>query len=594
LIIIVLILFVPITLFILHGFEISRKGVEELAFVERRIFNISSDWKYIVFRGEDFQDSPPSKGWINTDLPKLIYSSGYRGAWFRKSLFIPRLNGSGRFYLFFYGVRYGCKVFVNNRHVFTHFSGFTPFKVDITSYVKQGDINEIYLCVLDWTSMLNRKINLSRLQPNERPVDRAKNSILYPIGSKYTYFGIWDDVELWIVPSIWVKDVFIKTFYRNFTIMVETVIENNYSKNIEVKVFNKILDGGKEVLTLPVRKILLRSGETVKVITHSVWNKPKLWSPWNPHLYNLSTEIVIESKVIDRRLTEFGFREFWVEDGSYYLNGIKIVLRAASTHYLDYDRENIVKTYYLLKNISVNSMRLHAQPWRRMWYRLADKIGILIIHESAVWCMGNNYRVDDPVFWKNFIKHLEGQILLHRNHPSIIIWSIENELLLTSGHRNRKSLNEVERNLAKLASIVKSLDPTRPVMFEGDFDPNGVADIINLHYPHEFPKHDQYPDTVFWLLNETILDSYPRIRWRWNRSKPLHIGEFLWTPFTSYDIPAAIFGEEAYKDPYKYYLKTKIYVWRYQIMGYRILRVNGFCPWCIFTSNRLSKPLCEV
>ncbi|RLJ02566.1 MAG: hypothetical protein DRP08_04485, partial [Candidatus Aenigmatarchaeota archaeon] len=252
-----------------------------------------------------------------------------------------------------------------------------------------------------------------------------------------------------------------------------------------------------------------------------------------------------------------------------------------------YSNETPFKVYERLKKLNINTMRLHAQPWRRIWYDLADQMGIMIIHESAVWCFGNQYRVGDPAFWNNFREHLKGQIILHRNHPSIVIWSIENELLLTGGIRNK----DTEYNLAKLVDFVKGIDPTRPVMFEGDFDPMGKADIINLHYPHEYPWHDDYPNTAYWLTSETKLDGYPWSLWYWDRKKPLHIGEFLWLPFYSFDILSGLVGEKGYIDPYQYFYIVKAQAWRYQIEAYRVLGVSGFCPWNIFEDNSRDKVL---
>ncbi|RLE97308.1 MAG: hypothetical protein DRJ63_09355, partial [Thermoprotei archaeon] len=596
-IIVLLIVLVTVTLVVYR--PIRKRSSIEVVFAERKTLLLNKDWYVEVFKGKEFPKSPPSgDSWNKVDIPYLIHSKGYWGAWFKKTITVPELKASGRILLVFYGVKYKCRVYLNGKLVAEHSDGFTPFTVDITDIAKNGE-NELLVCVLDWTSTLTKEVDLTDLKPGERPVDKAVNAILYPIGSLYTRFGIWDDVELKIVPSIWIKDVYIKTFYRNSTISVEVTIRNDYSQNLEVTVVNKVFDKDKEVLTLPSQTVLVKARQETKITVFSIWKNPKLWAPWSPHLYNLSTVIFVSGKKVDEKITRFGFREFWVEDGSYYLNGIKITLRMASTHPLGYTREvafssklsqeyladisrhaekTVLETYSLLKNLSVNAMRLHAQPWRKIWYDLADEKGVLIVHESAVWCLGRSYRVGDPQFWENFKEHLKGQILLHRNHPSIIIWSIENELLLTGGRFNPKT----EKRLAELAQFVKSLDPTRPVMYEGDFDPCGAADIINLHYPHELQKHDDYPNTAYWPLRETLLDSYPHIPWQWNKSKPLHIGEFLWIPMTTHDISAVFFGDIVYRNPAHYYSEAKALVWRYQIIAYRVLRVSGFCPWNIF------------
>ncbi len=547
----------------------------------RVITSLNDEWLYYRGKVSELGDSPPIEGLEECSVPCLLTSSNYEGAWFVRVFEIPKLEGNAKVFLVFYGVKYASEVYVNGVLVGSSKDGFIPLKIDVTRYVEPGS-NSLWVKVRDWTSALSKPVDLSNLGRLERPADRAVNSLLYPIGSYYQVYGLWDDVELVIAPPLRVEDVFVTTSYRNMTITVEATVANDLGREVEVTLENVVLDRGAEVLELPEVRLILKPHSAERVRVSSRWADAELWSPWNPYLYTLSSKLMMDGAVIDNVTTRFGFREFWVEDGSYYLNGVKITLRMASAHPLGYDYETAVKVYNALKEASINSMRLHAQPWRRLWYDLADERGVMLVHESAYWCFGRQYRVEDPDFWENFRQHLRGQVLLHRNHPSIVIWSLENELLLT-GAAYREG---VEARLAELVGYVKKLDPTRPVMFEGDFDPGGAADIVNLHYPHEYARHDQYPNTAFWLLNETKLDSYPRITWKWDRKKPLHIGEFLWVPFTSFDVPAALYGEESYKNPAYYHALAKAEAWKYQIPAYRVLGVSGFCPWNIFEGGR--------
>ena len=123
-----------------------------------------------------------------------------------------------------------------------------------------------------------------------------------------------------------------------------------------------------------------------------------------------------------------------------------------------------------------------------------------------------------------YADHLRAAVRRDANHPSIVMWSLENEILHCGGDG---ILAGRAPNLAQLGLLVKTLDPTRPITFEADLDPGGVADVLGLHYPHEFPDYANWPNTAYWM-EQPIAKSYaPGGQWRWDHAKPLYIGEHL-------------------------------------------------------------------
>ncbi len=328
------------------------------------------------------------------------------------------------------------------------------------------------------------------------------------------------------------------------------------------------LDCSGEAPRFPAIDVTLPAGETVTLTLSAPWNEPSLWSPESPFLYRLHLRIGNERKTV-----RFGFREFWCDGPSLFLNGVRRRFLVGSCHPYVFGREAARWEIELYKDLGCNAFRFHAQPWERYWYDLADEMGIFVVHESALWC--GYYKWPDPRFWTNAAAHVRGNVLRDRNHPSLVIWSVENEALHCGADTHPESASQ----LAALAAEIRALDPTRPLMFEGDDDPEGCADIINLHYPQEPPKARLWPDVAWWLEQPTQVHAYPRTIWEWTREKPFYIGEFLWLSPRNPHTPTVFTGDATYTDVSDAHYEAKARSWTMAIQAYRGLDVSGLCPW---------------
>jgi beta-galactosidase/beta-glucuronidase len=391
-----------------------------------------------------------------------------------------------------------------------HRDGFTPFELAVPAGALRAS-NELLIQVSDWRSALAPEAAQGQVSDPWELVD----ALIYPIGSQQYQLGIWQDVALVAYPEVRIKDVFVQTSVRNSEIVLEITLENLTGSNQSVTLSNDVLEGDQIVLAFAPVEVFLGSGEIKTMRLEQSWTTPHLWSPDDPYLYNVRSHLAGG----DERFVRFGFREFWAAGNEFYLNGTRIHLRATATHPFAFSKQDAL--HYLQQAKAGNNviMRLHAQPWPSSWYEAADEVGMLIVWESAYWCYGQGYWLGDDRFWNHFREHLHDQILLQRNHPSVVIWSLENELLLTNSGDQRLQANEAR--LAGLVGFAKSLDPTRPIMFEGDADPGGQADIINLHYPHEYPVWNLWPNEAWWLEFTNQTDIYPGEISGWPLQKPL-------------------------------------------------------------------------
>jgi len=162
------------------------------------------------------------------------------------------------------------------------------------------------------------------------------------------------------------------------------------------------------------------------------------------------------------------------------------------------------------------------------------------------------------------------------------MYSLENEMW---GPRMNDEA-PAKKNLIRMGQLVKRLDPTRLITYESDIDPGGVADVIGLHYPHEYPDYHDWPNTAYWMDDPIVPMGFTegRKRWQWRRNKPLYIGEFLWCPLRTPQANTILFGQEAFTDFRRMRERAKAITWRWQIEAYRWYGVSGMCPWTLSES----------
>lgn len=552
------------------------------AWPAREHLNLSGQWSFVKVKSLDWP--PPSDGWSATEVPGLLWGHNYERAWLRRTFEAPADWSGKRIKLRLSGARYSPVVFVNGQKVGEHFGGYEPCEFDITAAVRPGETNEIVVGCHDWTGVFDGppvefpdRISWDALR--SFPRDR----ILYPIGGLYNGYGLWDDPIVYAVPSLYVSDLWIVTKVSSRTLTVTYTVANDSGASAQAVVRGVVMGGGRTVLSLPEKKVSVAAGDTATVTTETQWKEGhvKLWSPEHPALYLLQTTLAAAGQQ-DVRRDRFGFREITIKGPDFYLNGVpRRLLASSSWPAAPRTHEEIVDFLRRMKTANIIAFRTHTQPWREIWYQAADEVGLCMIPEGAVWNDDDVYRLDDPRFWENWGKHLVGMVRALRNHPSVIMWSLENEFC---GWRAAAG-TVYETKLADLGRLVKREDPTRPITYESDGDPGGVADVIGLHYPNEPPGVRLWPNDAYWMDRPRFFDKtwifLPEPNFLWDRRKPLYIGEYLWYPAGTPADYTLICGDEAYRDLRTARNRAKAATWRWQTVAYRHYGVSGISPWCL-------------
>ena len=525
-------------------------------------------------------DASNSSDWKSVQVPSTLLGFDYERVWIQRSFDVPRDAEGQRIRLQFDGVKYNSRVFVNGIHVGGCFNGYDAFEVDVTDAVKWGQPNTLAVGCHDWTGVFSgegERVDFSKKPGWQRPRRFVVDKVIAPIGGHYDHYGIWGDVRLLICDPIHVSDLFVRTSVRNQEMVIRYQVTNDSEQDAEVTLQPIVEEQGEDLFAIPAETIVVPAGETKQVTCRRAWKGARYWSHEDPWLYHLRTEL----STGDVMRTRFGFKEFWIEGHRYVLNGKKVNLLATSwwppTDPID--RDEVVKRWKALKAAGVNCFRTHTQPWRRVHYDVADELGLLMIVEGAMWHDPGCTAYHDPTYWGNFETMIRAMIHREKNRASVIMWSMENE-----SYSGREKTELALKHLPHAGRMAKQQDPTRPVYFESDGDPGGVADAIGLHYVHEYPKYNCWPNEAYWLDKPFRANSWyinDKELFQWKKKKPFYMGEFLWAPAGTPAPHTIFYGDDAYRDLDHYTLLAKAMVWNMQILAFRHQEAGGISPWTV-------------
>ncbi|MGC9316595.1 MAG: LamG-like jellyroll fold domain-containing protein, partial [Armatimonadota bacterium] len=474
-----------------------------------------------------------------------------------------------------------------------------PYSFDITGAVRRGEPNEIVVAVTDWVDCAQPDLQHDLAETNP---DGARSipgrPFIKPCGGEVLPAGIIESVWIYGHGNRWLSDIAVVTSTREDTITVRGVVHNDDKTARECVLRNVVFNGEVEVLRLPETTVTVNGGGATAFEVAARWEDPHLWWPDDPHLYRLQTTAASGDGVSDELSTRFGFREFRPDGDRFLLNETPTHLFAASSWpngvpmgWSGRTRERWHDTKVLLASLRESGhdiYRAHSEPWSDLLADACDEVGLLLVTEGIMNSIPGKYAWEDPALMEHLRRFYERWPMREMNHPALVIRSIENEVgyLLHEGRMQPEAIPRVREGFKECGRIVRRIDPSRPIMYEGSgpgfYD---VADIYNNHYPPDEYRWAWYPNSAYWPGRE--MDIYFTDDWKWDRQKPLYVGEWGWFP-GGQDRFAAYMGPEIYRPGATYEL-AKSTLWRMGIEGMRYYGVSAMCPWYVLEGQRFER-----
>ncbi|MEX2336500.1 MAG: sugar-binding domain-containing protein [Fulvivirga sp.] len=434
-----------------------------------RLLNLPHDWSIegnynsVNATGISGGFLPAGIGWYRKDFQ-------WKSAWEDKKVFIE-----------FDGVYMNSTVWINGNVLGHRPYGYIGFSYDLTPYLQAGR-NTIVV-----------------------KVDHSKA----PSGRWYTGSGIYRHVRLVITDPVYVSQwgTYVKAKVKEDKgyLSTETEITNEMGADVPVLLKQLLISGDNKLVASTDTTIILHEGKQ-KIHQQMKVDKPHLWSLDDPYIYKIVTEIVRDDEIKDRYVTTTGFRTVTIspEEGL-KLNGKKVIIKGVSNHHdagpvgTAVPEDVLYRRLKLLKGMGCNAIRTTHNPFAPEFYAMCDTMGFLVMDEAfdgwEVPKAKYDYGLYFEEWWK---KDLTDFIKRDRNHPSVIFWSIGNEV--------RGYTDETQK---KLSDHVRSLDSRPVTQGRGYMGPYLDISGFNGHGENKgYLKkyHEKHPDKV--LIGTELTHSY--------------------------------------------------------------------------------------
>ena len=537
-----------------------------------------SNWRKVDLPHDwSIEDLPGTNSPFNIDAISQVnggFTTGGTG-WYRKTFTIPQDLKDKHFMVMFEGVYMNADVWLNGEFLGNHPYGYTSFWYDITSKIKPDKENVLAVKV-----------------KNE-----GENSRWYSGSGIYRH--VWlkvfspKHIDTWgtciTTPQITEKEALIK---------IRTSVVNNGDKVSKITLITKIINSsGLELSKASTEKTIDR-GKKEEIVQELKLERPVLWSTDSPVLYKAKSEIYESESLTDQVETQFGVRSITFDAISgFQLNGKSMKLKGGCIHHDNgmlgskaYNRAE-ERRVELLKSSGFNAIRSSHNPPSPAFLDACDRLGMLVIDESFdMWNEAknpNDYHLYFNDWWK---KDVESMILRDRNHPSVIMWSIGNEI-------PNRSTPVVVDQARMLGSFVRLIDPTRPVTsavndLRPDKDPYFAAlDVTGYNYASggDHNQKNLYEADHIRLPGRVMVgtESYPLEAfgsWMDVVDHPYVIGDFVWTAFDY--IGEASIGWRGYFQKQDFFPWNLAYCGDLDICGWK--RPQSYYRDALWKENQLS------
>lgn len=492
-------------------------------------------WLYTPSKGE-------SRGFFEAEQKRVRKYTfdvwGTRAGWYRHWIHVPASFRGKRFVLRFSGVASVADVWWNGQHVRSHIGMFGPFECDVTHHVRCGEKNLLAVWVASEESQLSgadRQVEVAVTVAVTSGMIRDLPHGNYDNGWPTSRNGgIWSPVELVVTELAKIEDVFFRPRLdgASIDITIDNRELNPVDRTIRVQLYDHATGSlfHEQASAGPLR---VGAGQQRTTTMEIEGLRPKTWSPDFPNLYRL--KVVLEDGGRTKDVVEHlvGFRTFEVRGARLYLNGRPYFLRGADTPPYGcrpHDQKLAMKFMSLMHAGNEVMTRFHTSGITETWARAADAAGVGACVEG-IWPWA--FIASTPLPDAGVVRAWqEDQLALFRsvrNHPSILMWDVNNEMNFyraPGGNRyldpDRRRRLEKWRYVSDFIKMTRKMDPTRPVIassnyarsrdeYENDLKPNHLddGDIDDVHvYNGWYAPSELFVDVQEDI--ENVYSQYPR------------------------------------------------------------------------------------
>lgn len=459
--------------------------------------NFNEGWKFYLGNNnsasnKNFNDS----GWDSVTLPhdysiSQNFTTGGEAesgflpggtGWYRKTFTMPTADSGKTIVLNFDGVYSDAYVYVNGTQIGEHHYGYTSFAMDITKYLTCDGKTENVIAV------------------------KTVNNI--PSSRWYSGSGIYRDVTMEVTEPVHIAHDGMTITTPDIqngkgTVSVKAAVQNDSSNQANITVTSAVYDSeGTKVSDDAQSSVSLQANSSDTASISTTVSNPKLWSADSPNLYTVKTEIKQNDSVIDSEETTFGFRYYSFDSTGFHLNGKNVKLNGVCLHH---DQGALGSAAYTdamyrqlksMKEMGVNAIRTSHNPADKDFIRICDELGLMVIEEAFDgWTDAKNGNSNDfskyfstkmsgtstnligassSMTWAEFA--IKSMVKRDKNAPSVILWSLGNEVQEGTNWTNTSSFASVAQNLI---NWVKQVDTTRPTT-SGDNNRGGDSRLVNV------------------------------------------------------------------------------------------------------------------
>jgi beta-galactosidase len=437
-------------------------------------------------------------------------------AWYRNAFKLSKADQGKTVYIQFDGVYMNSDIWVNGHRLGNHPHGYTPFYYDLTPYLHAVG-----------------KENIIAVQVK----NEGLNSRWYSGSGIYRH--VWLTTVNPVHVDVWGVHITTPKVSANIAdVQVVTTIKNKKKENASVMLLTQLIDANGKIASAVKERVLL-TGDKTEVMQKITIAKPRLWSVQKPNLYKAKVTLLLNNNETDNVTTTFGVRDIRIDaEHGLLINGVSMKLKGGCIHHdngplgsaaIDRAEERKIE---VLKASGFNAIRTSHNPPSQVFLDACDRLGMLVIDEAFDMWIKAKKSEDYHLFFKDWWKEdLTTMVLRDRNHPSILLWSIGNEireradpegLEMTSVLRQRIRELDSTRMVTAAIHIIEPWEKKTAPIFK-------ILDVAGYNYQLQKYEsdHKSFPQRIM-----VGTESYPLQalqNWQFIEKAPYVIGDFVWT-----------------------------------------------------------------